>query len=322
MKLLRELIQEQLDTVSVAVSGDVMFGRYVGYSYHPIELTVDDPFKEVKDVLQGADLSIVNLETALYDEKPTWWKKYPLPNDNYQLQLVAPTENVKHLKNAGINCVSLANNHSDDAGLEGFESTQKALNDAGIRHSGTCPKGEPFAPTIFDINNKKIAFFSVTFKRNFGNESGNIEDYPLAPLASIDGAPAYDKFLESIEKCRSEHPDAFIITSVHWGEQWAEKISVWQEIVAVNIVDAGSNCLVGHHPHVLQNVALYKDAVIFFSLGNFLFCHNYDRPGHASKENENTKNGAIYTFDISKDNKILNLKKHATQSTPGGVVLP
>ena len=322
MKLLKELIQEQLNTVRVAVSGDVMFGRYVGYGYHPIELTVEKPFEAVKKIFKDSDLALVNLETALFDEKPTWWKKYPLPSENYQLQLVSPTDSVQHLVDAGINCVSLANNHSDDAGLEGFESTQKVLDDAGILHSGTCPKGDPFAPTLFDINNKKIAFFSITFKRNFGNDWGNVSDYPIEPLASIDGAPAYEKFLERVEQCRSEHPDAFIITSVHWGEQWSEKVGVWQEIVAVNIIDAGTNCLVGHHPHVLQKVALYKDAVIFFSLGNFLFCHNYDRPGHASKENENTKNGAIYTFDITKDNKIVNLKRNDTQSTPEGVILP
>ena len=137
MSLLREYISNVLDSepIRIAVSGDVMFGRYVGYEYHPLQ--IKNPFNQVQDVFRGSDLSIVNLETPLYDGHPTWWKKYPLPESDYQRTLVAPTSRVNELTNAGINLVSLANNHSDDAGYEGFESTRSTLDTVGIMHAGT-----------------------------------------------------------------------------------------------------------------------------------------------------------------------------------------
>ena len=115
------------------------------------------------------------------------------------------------------------------------------------------------------------------------------------------------------------YPDSFIIVSVHWGVQYKNDNEIWQEILAKDIVDSGANCILGHHPHVLQKVSTYKGAIIFFSLGNLLFDHNYDIPGHASKENKKTDRGVIYTFTVSKDNRIDTIKKINTVSTKMGV---
>ena len=321
MNLLREYIKGQLETVRVSVAGDVMFGRYVGYDYFPIELTCNRPFEKVRHIFKESDLSIANLETALYDYEPSWWEKYPLPKKNYQLTLVSPTENARHLSDAGINCVSLANNHSDDAGLEGFESTQKTLDNAGILYAGTNITGDPFEPNIFKVRKKTIIFFSVTFKRNFGTSWGDIHDDHANPLAWIKDKKTYDEFLDRVKLYRQRLPNAFIILAVHWGNEYMKEPDPWQEAVAIDFVNAGINCLVGHHPHVLQKVSAYNGSLIFFSLGNLLFDHSYNRSGHASKNSVATKYGAIYTFDILPDNKIVDIKKHGTTCDPMGVQL-
>ena len=305
-------------SLRVAVSGDVMFGRFVGKEYHPIG--IENPLKEVRPVFEGSDLSIVNLETPLFDGEPTWWKKYPLPEEKYQRTLVAPTERVRDLIGGGINFVSLANNHTDDAGFEGFSSTVKTLERAGIQHAGVSLDGDPFFPKILMVKGKPMAFFSVTLKRNFGLEWGDRSEYP-PPLAHISDSEDYNHFLKMVEETKRRFPEVFIFVSIHWGVQYRSMIEPWQEILAKDIVDSGANCILGHHPHVLQKVSTYNGSIIFYSLGNLLFDHNYDIPGHASKENADTQKGAIYRFSISKDNAIESLERVDTVSTPSGVII-
>ena len=313
---IRAVVTEQ-DPVRVAVSGDVMFGRFVGNEYHPLDVL--NPFSQAQEIFRDADLAIVNLETPFYDDAPTWWSKYPLPK-GYQKTLVAPTQKVNELINGGINVVSLANNHADDAGYEGFGSTQMALDTAGIMHAGTSTDGDPFEPTVMSVKGRDIVFFSVTLKRNFGKDWGDASEYP-PPVAYIDSSEKHEKLLAMIDFQRSMLPDAFIIVAIHWGVQYNQQVEPWQEILAKDIVDAGANCILGHHPHVLQEVSSYKGATIFFSLGNLLFDHNYDVPGHESTKNEKTKEGAIYVFDIGPENSVSNLEKYKTLSTPQGVAL-
>lgn len=316
-KTRRRRKNDMADDVYIAVSGDIMFGRYVGKEYHP--LNIKKPFKEVEHIFKPCDLAIVNLETPFFDETPTWWKKYKLPRDNYQKTLVAPTSKVKELVDAGINFVSLANNHADDAGYEGFASTIRTLDSANILHAGVSINGDPFTPKIIKVKHRPIVVFSVTFIRNFGGEWGDVNEYS-PPLAYIDSLKKYNHLLDLIKKIRKTMPNAFIIVSVHWGVQYKEEIEEWQENVAQNIVDTGANCILGHHPHVLQKVAMYKGAVIFYSLGNLLFDHNYDISGHASKKNANTQKGAVYTFTVTPSNNIKNLTKVKTVSTPTGII--
>lgn len=308
---------KESDDLYLAVSGDIMFGRYVGKEYHPIN--IKNPFREIKHILKPTDLTIMNLETPLFDGTPTWWKKYKLPRENYQKTLVAPTSTVKELVEAGINFVSLANNHADDAGYEGFTSTLKTLDSENIMHAGVNMHGDPFSPKIINVKNRPIVLFSVTFIRNFGREWGDSNEYS-PPLAYINSIQQYNHLLNLIKETRKKIPNAFIILSVHWGVQYKEEIEPWQENAAKDFVDAGVNCLLGHHPHVLQKVSMYKGAIIFYSLGNLLFDHNYNISGHASKKNSNTQKGAIYTFTVTPNNSIKNLNKIKTVSTPTGVI--
>ena len=320
MKLLptyKMFLEKEEESVKVAVSGDVMFGRFVGKEYH--ELDILNPFSQAQEILRSADLSIVNLETPLYDGTPTWWSKYPIPK-GYQKTLVAPTYKVNDLINGGINVVSLANNHADDAGYEGFESTQMVLDTAGIMHAGTSVSGDPFEPIMINVKGREIVFFSATLERNFGKDWGNANEY-APPIAYIDNTEKYEKLLGMINSQRSMFPSAFIIVSIHWGIQYSQHVKSWQEMFAKDIVNAGANCILGHHPHVVQKVSSYKDAIIFFSLGNLLFDHNYNVPGHGSIKNQKTKEGAIYVFDIGPENIVTNLEKYETLSTPQGVTI-
>jgi|TARA_Y100000034_G_scaffold40399_2_gene49784 poly-gamma-glutamate synthesis protein (capsule biosynthesis protein) len=321
MRTLREYIGKMSSSsnIRLAVSGDVMFGRYVGYDYHPAE--PNEPFQEVRRIFENADLSIVNLETVLMDSSPQWWEYHDLPSPDFLRQLVAPTSYASTLSSAGIDLVSLANNHADDGGLVGYASTQSALVDAGLGFAGCSLTGDPFEPTVVMQQGKMIIFFSVTFKRNLGVEFGSVDDYE-SPLAWISDDAIAESFLGRVQAARVEHPEALILVSVHWGEQYIKEVQSWRGEYAKRLVDAGCNCVLGSHPHILQQVETYNGAIIFYSLGNLFFDHYYQVDGHHRPDEPRTAVGSIFVLDISTvDNNILDVQQILTLSTPMGVLV-
>lgn len=66
----------------------------------------------------------------------------------------------------------------------------------------------------------------------------------------------------------------FVVVNLHWGNEKADTPDVWQVQLAHQIVDAGADAVIGHHPHVLQGIEKYKSGVIVYSMGNFVFGGN------------------------------------------------
>ncbi|KKW47589.1 MAG: hypothetical protein UY99_C0026G0019 [Parcubacteria group bacterium GW2011_GWA1_59_11] len=76
---------------------------------------------------------------------------------------------------------------------------------------------------------------------------------------------------EFVRKIRSEEPEAFLAVNIHWGEEYQKKSNARQREIAHALADAGADLLVGHHPHVAQEIEVYRGKAIFYSLGNFIF---------------------------------------------------
>jgi poly-gamma-glutamate capsule biosynthesis protein CapA/YwtB (metallophosphatase superfamily) len=116
--------------------------------------------------------------------------------------------------------------------------------------------------------------------------------------------------------------DSFIITSVHWGKQYSTRVLPWQETYARNLIDAGCNCILGHHPHVIQEIMSYNKGVVFFSLGNLFFDHHYEEKGHQHPKHPSTVMGSVHTIDIStEDNSVIDMRQILTLSSPKGVLI-
>ena len=80
-----------------------------------------------------------------------------------------------------------------------------------------------------------------------------------------------EEIAKTIEQVKSSNPQAFLIVSIHWGEEYQLKNSISQQRLAHKMIDAGADLIIGHHPHVVQNIEIYKERLIFYSLGNFIF---------------------------------------------------
>lgn len=242
------------DTVRIAAVGDIMLGS--AYP-DPKLLPPDDAkgsFEAVKRQLQSADIAFGNLEGVLLDEGET--NKCKERKVCYAFRM--PERYVNHLKYAGFDLLSVANNHSGDFEETGRLQTSRVLSKAGIGFAGFLSKPS----TIIERNGIKYGF--CAFAPNQGTLS----------LKDVKKAKETISMLKSMSDV--------VIVSVHGGAEGSsyQHITRQDEIFygenrgniyafARLAIDAGADLILGHGPHVTRAVDLYKNRFIAYSLGNF-----------------------------------------------------
>jgi poly-gamma-glutamate synthesis protein (capsule biosynthesis protein) len=235
---------------SLILVGDIMLSRGVditirskGYLY---------PFKNIAEVTNSAEVTFGNLESPLSTRGVKGDQIYSFRGN---------PEAVKGLLYAGFKVLNLANNHSYDYGRKAFEETLEILKKNKIQTIGAGRNlTEARKPAIFDLGDLKITFLG----------------YDLSPGAFPAGQdhPGVAKarhawIIKDLEKVK-ESVD-FVIVSFHWGIEYRDFPTGYQQSLAHMAVDCGADMVVGHHPHTFQGIELYKGKLISYSLGNFVF---------------------------------------------------
>lgn len=233
--------------VEVVLGGDVMLGR-VGRRA-TVVIGGAEPLAGVARALERADLALVNLETALCDAPPPWAGR-PL--------LVAPPASVAALAGAGVDAVSLANNHALDCGPGALEAGARALGAAGVLPLGLRDEGR-VAVTHVTLSGWRVALIAATDRLPGGG---------AAPVAW--GAPAtMRRELPPLVRQARRGADAVVVT-LHWGAEGASRPTEGQRRLARALVDAGAAIVHGHHAHVLQGVEARPGGVIVYGTGNLV----------------------------------------------------
>lgn len=281
-------------TASLLFVGDIMLSRYVDASMRKRN-DYSFPFSKIKELLNSADLAFGNLEGPLTDKgkrseavilPPNSEVKY-IPGPFY---LRADPKVVKGLKKAGFDILCISNNHIWDSGKAGFLDSLKHLKDAGLAFvGGGADKEKAHKGIVKNINGNKVAFLAYT----------NLLPRSRSILSSTPGICFLniDRMKNDIKKAKSTAD--IVIISVHWGQEYQTKHNAFQEKLAKAAIDSGATLIIGHHPHVVQEVERYKDGWIAYSLGNFIFDQTFSeetRKGLALRVN--IKNGTI--VDIEK----------------------
>jgi gamma-polyglutamate biosynthesis protein CapA len=230
------------NSLTIAAFGDIMLGRYVrtlmereghDYVFENIAL-VDDPFYGEADLVFG------NLEG-------------PIKGEGYRHQTAMRfgfhEDTAEFLKQYGFNILSITNNHSIDQGWDGRESTITALEEQGIAWCGHPTEADAGSVVYREKNGLEYAF--VCFND------------VIFPLDEEEG-------LELLREVREEVD--LLIVSIHWGAEYGNTASkVLQKNFGREMVEAGADLIIGHHPHVVQDFEIYNDRLILYSLGNFVF---------------------------------------------------
>ncbi|MBN1663694.1 MAG: CapA family protein [Deltaproteobacteria bacterium] len=217
--------------------------------------TWSSPFAEVSGLFQDADMRMGNLESPLFKSAS------PRPKKNL---LHAPGEAVQALMYLGFTALNLANNHITDQSDEGLDHTRRLLAAARIHSFGAAATLE-----------QAMSWPRICVKGHYFNMLGYavIGEDVGAVAASAESAGCVPFSLERAESdiaaVRERGEDALV--SIHWGYQEDELPSPDQIKAAHRLIDAGALIVHGHHPHVLQGFERYRNGVILYSLGNFIF---------------------------------------------------
>ncbi len=205
--------------------------------------------EQVAAKLKQADITFGNLECPLSTVGPH------APREH--LIFRADPETVQVLVLGGFDIVSLANNHTLNAGRAGLLQTLQHLEEAGIAYVGAAKeKSEGSRPTFIEANGLNIGFLAYT-DLNFAHGSYSKVDKDLSNIES--------QIVAAKNNCD------LLAVSYHWGTEYHRHPSARQIQVAHTSIDAGADVVLGHHPHVLAGVEIYKQRPILYSMGNFIF---------------------------------------------------
>ena len=237
--------------VTLVAVGDVQLGRGVG---RVIEREGPDyPFEHVREVIRKADLAVFNLECALSQNGTPIQKRFSFKADPIAADGLA---------RAGFDVAVLANNHSVDCGRWALPETIDVLESRGIASvGGGADMAAAAAPVFLERNGLRIAFLARTFIL----PDGVIYREDVPTVAVYDP----DRIEEEVRAARRRAD--FVVVSLHWGVEYARQPQESQRRIARRLVGAGADLVIGHHTHTPQPVERYKNGLIAYSLGNFVF---------------------------------------------------
>ena len=243
------------DTITLIGVGDIMIGtNFPNEGYLPPD-SGKYMLAEVAATLRDADLTFGNQEGVILNEGGK--QKY-CSNPDVCYIFRSPEYLAQHYVDAGIDFMSLANNHAGDFGDEGRKNTMRTLDSLGIHHAGQL--AQPF--TIFEKD--RVTYGFAAFSPNTGTQSIN----------DLEAAVDIVKHLDSLSD--------IIIISFHGGAEGSKYEHLTRErefFYGENrgnayefshaLIDAGADVIFGHGPHVARAIEVYKNRFIAYSLGNF-----------------------------------------------------
>lgn len=231
--------------VTISAAGDFTLGTDENFDYStslPARYEeVQDPgyfLQNVKDIFASDDLTIVNLEGPLTTSEERADKQFSFKGDPSYTEI---------LTSGSVEACNLANNHSKDYGIQGYEDTIANVEAAGIKTFGY------ERTAIWETNGVKVGLAGV---------------YELA-----EGMDCQDDMTAAIQSLKDAGAD-LVIVSFHWGIEKENYPDETQQTLAHAAIDQGADLVLGHHPHVLQGIEKYQGKYIVYSLGNFCFGGN------------------------------------------------
>lgn len=246
-------------------TGDVIPARVVNIQVTKFN-NFNWPYEKTADILREADITFINLETPLI-------KGCPLVNEGFKF--CGNDRNVEGLLFAGVDIASFANNHAGNYGLDAINYTATLLNTNGIQTTGLN------GPVYNDVRCLKFAFLGY-------NDIG----YKQEGISWADEAKISSDIAEAKKNA------GVVIVTFHWGEEYREQPDNRQKNLGHFAIDAGADLVIGNHPHWIQPIEIYKEKLITYAHGNFVFDQEWSLK---------TKQGVVgkYTFY---DNKLVDVQ--------------
>ncbi len=270
-----ESSKKSSENLKILFVGDMMFDRTIRTIME--REGEDHIFSCISDNFKKYDLVVGNLEGPITSNHSV--SVGTLPGDSNNMRFTFPAYVSDLLYKNNVRAVSIANNHIFDFGREGVEETKKLLRASGVSFFGDAT----------DINFKTYIYKNVA----------------IVGFNQFLGTDTVDLTMAEISKFSSA--GYLVVVFAHWGEEY-ESVAEYQREWAHSFVDAGASLVIGAHPHVIQGFEKYKNATIYYSLGNFIFDQWWEekvRKGMGVElifDNKNISTKEIY-FESSRDGR-------------------
>lgn len=218
--------------------GDVMLARDV--ESRIADIGNERFFERVRPLHQASKYVIANFEASIPEEH--------VPTPAMTFSFSVDESLVSLLDDAQISHVSLANNHAFDNGEEGYENSFKVLTEASLTAFGHPMNITASSSSIITLDERKIG---------------------IVGIHSVWKEPSRDAIVEEMKRLTSVTD--IQIVYIHWGNEYIGTHSPAQEEFAQFLVKSGADIIIGHHPHVIEDIQLVEGVPVFYSLGNYVF---------------------------------------------------
>lgn len=223
---------------SVLFLGDVMLARDI--ERRILHDASPHPFAYTGELFAPYTYVVGNFEAAIPETHQ------PTPNFGYQFSVRPDVAEL--LSQYGVTHLGLANNHTGDFGSRAITNTETTLASLGLT-----PFGHPYE--------------QITESHQATMQVGNHTLHIIALNLTVSDS----QLTSAVEMLASLPSDDIAVLYIHWGVEYEPTHSSAQQSAATVLADAGADVIIGHHPHVVQDIARIDDTIVFYSLGNFIF---------------------------------------------------
>lgn len=255
-----EVSLEKQDKILFA--GDIMLARDVETIMK--KYGADYPYQHLSTIQSTHEIQIANFEGSIPDVHQQ--------TADFTFKFSVDAHFIDSLNSAGFTHLSLANNHSFDFGRNGYEHTQQVLSANSIQSFGAPYNFSSSSIVQLKQNNREVVLIGI---------DQTVTTYQPEELR---------KYFESLRD------DAFVVVLVHWGEEYQQIHSKKQEKFAKELIAYGADLIVGHHPHVVQDIGVYDGVAVFYSLGNFIFDQYFS---------ESVQQGLLLSLEIDQRTSVV-----------------
>ena len=252
--------------LTLMLLGDVMLGRAVNETLYNAPPAY--PWGNTRPPLHKANWRVANLECVFSDR--------PLPGGlpPKVFRFRSDSKNLAVLQAAGINAVSLANNHILDYGPAALADTLELLDAAGIGHAGA---GRTFAQAsalvVHPVGNLRIGLLAFTDNEPTWAATPHRPGVWYIPLDPAD--PRARQLFSRIMRAKKQEVD-FLIVAAHWGSNWGYRPAPELVTFGHALIDAGADVVFGHSCHVCRGVERYRQRPLLYSTGDFIDDYQVD----------------------------------------------
>lgn len=256
----KDVYASELKSITMVFTGDVMLGRLVnqtirikGFEY---------PWGDTLPIMKGANLSLINLECVIAkDGKP--WDKTP----KVFFFRADPTA-INVLKVAGIDYVTLANNHTLDFQETALLETLERLDRNNIAHAGAgMDINEASRPALLEAKGIKVGVVAFT------NNEPDFSATESRPGTNYTPITTDDKIFNRVKSAIASARDTganIVVFSIHWGPNMRQFPPDYFKEFAHAVMDAGADIFHGHSAHIFQGIEIYKGKPIMYDTGDFI----------------------------------------------------